>query len=93
MDSIQFDTIYGLSYWTVCTVITSYLVTFSQLTFCLTSYLLWCLQFKESVAQFAQENIAPYASEIDRTNYFPKVDIIALGLYSTGIYIIPLALC
>lgn len=35
--------------------------------------LLHCLQFKESVAQFAQENIAPHASEIDRTNYFPKV--------------------
>ncbi|KAK3028166.1 hypothetical protein RJ639_038690 [Escallonia herrerae] len=29
-------------------------------------------QFKESVAQFAQENIAPHASSIDRTNYFPK---------------------
>lgn len=31
------------------------------------------LQFKESVAQFAQENIAPHAEKIDRTNYFPKV--------------------
>ncbi|KAK2968973.1 hypothetical protein RJ640_012427 [Escallonia rubra] len=30
------------------------------------------IQFKESVAQFAQENIAPHASSIDRTNYFPK---------------------
>ncbi|XP_055834631.1 isovaleryl-CoA dehydrogenase, mitochondrial [Solanum dulcamara] len=29
-------------------------------------------QFKESVAQFAQENIAPHAENIDRTNYFPK---------------------
>lgn len=29
-------------------------------------------QFKESVAQFAQENIAPHAEKIDRTNYFPK---------------------
>lgn len=29
-------------------------------------------QFKESVAQFAQETIAPHASEIDRSNYFPK---------------------
>lgn len=31
------------------------------------------LQFKESVAQFAQENIAPHAANIDNTNYFPKV--------------------
>ncbi|KAL8170221.1 hypothetical protein V2J09_022025 [Rumex salicifolius] len=30
------------------------------------------LQFKESVSHFAQENIAPHAAEIDRTNYFPK---------------------
>ncbi|XP_040994794.1 isovaleryl-CoA dehydrogenase, mitochondrial isoform X1 [Juglans microcarpa x Juglans regia] len=30
------------------------------------------IQFKESVAQFAQENIAPHASKIDQTNYFPK---------------------
>ncbi|KAK3022438.1 hypothetical protein RJ639_047668 [Escallonia herrerae] len=30
------------------------------------------IQFKESVAQFAQEIIAPHASSIDRTNYFPK---------------------
>ncbi|KAK9124312.1 hypothetical protein Sjap_013914 [Stephania japonica] len=30
------------------------------------------IQFKESVAQFAQENIAPYAAKIDRTNYFPE---------------------
>ncbi|KAL0390132.1 UNVERIFIED_CONTAM: Isovaleryl-CoA dehydrogenase, mitochondrial [Sesamum calycinum] len=29
-------------------------------------------QFKESVAQFAQENIAPHASKIDRSNYFPE---------------------
>ncbi|KAL4189208.1 hypothetical protein AMTRI_Chr08g164360 [Amborella trichopoda] len=29
-------------------------------------------QFKESVAQFAQENIAPHASKIDATNNFPK---------------------
>lgn len=29
-------------------------------------------QFKESVARFAQENIAPHASKIDRTNYFPE---------------------
>lgn len=29
-------------------------------------------QFKESVAKFAQENIAPYAEKIDRTNSFPK---------------------
>ncbi|XP_016547870.1 isovaleryl-CoA dehydrogenase, mitochondrial isoform X2 [Capsicum annuum] len=28
--------------------------------------------FKESVAQFAQENIAPHAEKIDRTNYFPQ---------------------
>lgn len=32
------------------------------------------LQFKESVAQFAQENIAPHASAIDRSNHFPKVN-------------------
>ncbi|KAK4779495.1 hypothetical protein SAY87_015601 [Trapa incisa] len=32
------------------------------------------LQFKESVAQFAQENIAPHASKIDQTNSFPKVE-------------------
>ncbi|XP_044479813.1 isovaleryl-CoA dehydrogenase, mitochondrial isoform X1 [Mangifera indica] len=30
------------------------------------------LQFKESVGQFAQENIAPHASKIDQTNSFPK---------------------
>lgn len=29
-------------------------------------------QFKESIAQFAQENIAPHAEKIDRTNYFPE---------------------
>ncbi|WMV56028.1 hypothetical protein MTR67_049413 [Solanum verrucosum] len=29
-------------------------------------------QFKESVAQFAQENIAPHAEKIDRMNYFPQ---------------------
>eukprot|EP01018_Ginkgo_biloba_P022582 Gb_13031 [translate_table: standard] len=29
-------------------------------------------QFKESVAQFAQENIAPHAVKVDATNYFPK---------------------
>ncbi|KAG6415417.1 hypothetical protein SASPL_122828 [Salvia splendens] len=29
-------------------------------------------QFKESVAQFAEENIAPHAAEIDRSNYLPK---------------------
>ncbi|XP_022728919.1 isovaleryl-CoA dehydrogenase, mitochondrial isoform X1 [Durio zibethinus] len=30
------------------------------------------LQFKESVRQFAQENIAPHASKIDHSNSFPK---------------------
>ncbi|XP_016508415.1 2-methylacyl-CoA dehydrogenase, mitochondrial-like isoform X2 [Nicotiana tabacum] len=30
------------------------------------------IQFKESVAKFAQENIAPFAEKIDRTNSFPK---------------------
>ncbi|KAL3530596.1 hypothetical protein ACH5RR_009918 [Cinchona calisaya] len=30
------------------------------------------LQFKEGVARFAQENIAPHAAKIDRTNYFPE---------------------
>ncbi|XP_019413615.1 PREDICTED: isovaleryl-CoA dehydrogenase, mitochondrial isoform X2 [Lupinus angustifolius] len=30
------------------------------------------IQFKESVSQFASENIAPHASKIDHTNYFPK---------------------
>ncbi|KAJ6691590.1 ACYL-COA DEHYDROGENASE [Salix purpurea] len=30
------------------------------------------LQFKESVSQFTQENIAPFASTIDQSNYFPK---------------------
>ncbi|KAI5391117.1 hypothetical protein KIW84_076106 [Lathyrus oleraceus] len=30
------------------------------------------IQFKESVAQFANENIAPHASKIDHTNYFPQ---------------------
>ncbi|KAL9272721.1 Isovaleryl-CoA dehydrogenase, mitochondrial-like protein [Drosera capensis] len=30
------------------------------------------LQFKESVSQFAQENIAPHAAKIDKTNYFPE---------------------
>ncbi|KAL6506316.1 hypothetical protein OROGR_024497 [Orobanche gracilis] len=29
-------------------------------------------QFKESVAQFAQENIASHASKIDRSNFFPE---------------------
>ncbi|GAB4825441.1 hypothetical protein Ancab_008314 [Ancistrocladus abbreviatus] len=29
-------------------------------------------QFKESVAQFAQENIALHAAKIDKTNFFPK---------------------
>ncbi|XP_042418057.1 isovaleryl-CoA dehydrogenase, mitochondrial [Zingiber officinale] len=29
-------------------------------------------QFKESVDQFAQENIAPHAAKIDATNHFPK---------------------
>lgn len=29
-------------------------------------------QFKESVAQFAQENIAPHSEKIDKTNYFPQ---------------------
>uniref|UniRef100_A0A2P2JWM2 Acyl-CoA dehydrogenase n=1 Tax=Rhizophora mucronata TaxID=61149 RepID=A0A2P2JWM2_RHIMU len=29
-------------------------------------------QFKDSVYQFAQENIAPHAAKIDQTNYFPK---------------------
>uniref|UniRef100_A0A6N2L5Q8 Isovaleryl-CoA dehydrogenase n=1 Tax=Salix viminalis TaxID=40686 RepID=A0A6N2L5Q8_SALVM len=31
------------------------------------------LQFKESVSQFTQENIAPFASTIDQSNYFPKL--------------------
>ncbi|KAL1361639.1 hypothetical protein HN51_009983 [Arachis hypogaea] len=30
------------------------------------------IQFKESVSQFATEHIAPHASKIDHTNYFPK---------------------
>uniref|UniRef100_A0A0A0KHQ5 Isovaleryl-CoA dehydrogenase n=1 Tax=Cucumis sativus TaxID=3659 RepID=A0A0A0KHQ5_CUCSA len=30
------------------------------------------LQFKESVKQFAQDNIAPHAAKIDQTNTFPK---------------------
>ncbi|PIA38600.1 hypothetical protein AQUCO_02700073v1 [Aquilegia coerulea] len=30
------------------------------------------IQFKHSVAQFAQEHIAPHASQIDKSNYFPK---------------------
>ncbi|XP_034221984.1 isovaleryl-CoA dehydrogenase, mitochondrial isoform X3 [Prunus dulcis] len=30
------------------------------------------IQFKESVSQFAQEHIAPHASKIDHTNYFPQ---------------------
>ncbi|EPS61625.1 hypothetical protein M569_13170, partial [Genlisea aurea] len=29
-------------------------------------------QFKESVFQFAQENIAPHAAGIDKSNYFPQ---------------------
>ncbi|KAL4284627.1 hypothetical protein GQ457_16G009040 [Hibiscus cannabinus] len=33
------------------------------------------LQFKESVRQFAHENIAPHASRIDQSNTFPKVRI------------------
>lgn len=30
------------------------------------------LQFKEGVARFAQEHIAPHAEKIDKTNFFPK---------------------
>ncbi|XP_052114780.1 isovaleryl-CoA dehydrogenase, mitochondrial-like isoform X2 [Arachis duranensis] len=30
------------------------------------------IQFKESVSQFSTEHIAPHASKIDHTNYFPK---------------------
>ncbi|XP_021734208.1 isovaleryl-CoA dehydrogenase, mitochondrial-like [Chenopodium quinoa] len=30
------------------------------------------IQFMESVAQFAQEKIAPHAEKIDKTSYFPK---------------------
>lgn len=40
----------------------------------MTVFTLW-LQFKESVAQFAQENIALHASKIDQTNSFPKVHV------------------
>jgi alkylation response protein AidB-like acyl-CoA dehydrogenase len=29
-------------------------------------------QFKESVRQFAQENIAPHAAKVDASNSFPK---------------------
>jgi hypothetical protein len=39
------------------------------------------LQFKESVAQFAAENIAPHASKIDHTNYFPKVCFISILVF------------
>ena len=38
-------------------------------------FFLLYIQFKESVVQFAQENIAPHAEKIDKTNYFPKVGI------------------
>ena len=31
------------------------------------------IQFKESVAQFARENIAPHAAKIDQNNSFPQV--------------------
>ncbi|MCL7032637.1 hypothetical protein MKW94_017370 [Papaver nudicaule] len=30
------------------------------------------IQFKESVAQFAKEHIAPHSANIDKSNYFPK---------------------
>ncbi|KZV35151.1 isovaleryl-CoA dehydrogenase, mitochondrial [Dorcoceras hygrometricum] len=51
-------------------------------------------QFKESVAQFAQETIAPYASKIDRSNYFPEEvnlwklmgDFNLLGITAPGEY-------
>lgn len=33
----------------------------------------WVRQFKESVRQFAQENIAPHAAAIDANNTFPQV--------------------
>ncbi|KAJ8543910.1 hypothetical protein K7X08_025528 [Anisodus acutangulus] len=42
------------------------------LALALISFHLRRLGFKESVAQFAQENIAPHAEKIDRTNHFPK---------------------
>ena len=32
-----------------------------------------CIQFKESVGQFARENIAPRAANIDQSNSFPQV--------------------
>lgn len=35
--------------------------------------LLTWFQFKESVRQFAQENIAPHAAAIDARNSFPEV--------------------
>lgn len=54
------------------------------------------LQFKESVAQFAQENIAPHAAKVDVTNYFPKVVLVvsSLGiiLYSLIIIIVVMEL-
>lgn len=41
-------------------------------------YVYLYVQFKESVAQFAQENIAPHASKIDRTDSFPEVHSIGV---------------
>lgn len=38
------------------------------------------LQFKESVTQFAQENIAPHAAKVDVTNHFPKVVLVFSSL-------------
>lgn len=44
-------------------------------------FLLLYIQFKKSFAQFAQENIAPHAEKIDKTNYFPKVSIDTIIVY------------
>lgn len=50
----------------------------------LNSFISLMKQFKESVAQFAQEHIAPHAEKIDKTNYFPKVPTQILYLLITG---------
>lgn len=64
----------------VCSIL---IIMFSQLSH---KFSLIFSQFKEGVARFAQENIAPHAAKIDRTNYFPEVvwDNFSLSFQAIG---------
>lgn len=44
------------------------------------------VKFKDSVAQFAQETIAPHAAEVDRTNNFPKV--VCFLFFEKGVFLL-----